>query len=110
MRAICALQDVTLQISGSAYDYAVAKVLPATLDFGAHRVGAAIDSQSITVSNAAATSAYSENLKATYSGSTVPFSFNKSGSSDTIAAGSYVTGTIALSSATAGDFTGAKSR
>ena len=81
--------------------------MPATLDFGAHRVGAAIDSQSITVSNAAATSAYSENLKATYSGSTVPFSFNKSGSSDTIAAGSYVTGTIALSSATAGDFTGA---
>ncbi|NOT85564.1 MAG: hypothetical protein HOP02_12485 [Methylococcaceae bacterium] len=98
---------VNLAPNAAAYTYASANTLPATVNFGSHRVGEVIATQALNVSNMAAAGAYSENLQATYSSAAAPFTFNKNGGTDIVLAGNSATGVVGLSSATAGDFSGA---
>ena len=76
------------------------------MNFGAHRVGDVINTQTFSVSNTAAISAYSEKLQASYGVVGLPFNFSKAGSTDTVVAGNNATDTVSMSSQIAGNYTG----
>lgn len=103
--------DQVLQINlapdAAAYEVAKSSILPSTLDFGAYRVGDSIANKTFRLSNTAETSAYSEQLLASYGPVAAPFTVNKAGTSERIVAGDHVITSVGLGSSVAGDFTGA---
>jgi hypothetical protein len=102
-----ALATQIVTVSGTLFNEATAALTTKTVSFGQHHVGDTL-SQLITLSNSAKAGAYSENLDATFSGTSAVLSGSTGGVSE-LAAGATSTGglDLILNSGTAGSFSGA---
>jgi autotransporter passenger strand-loop-strand repeat protein len=101
---ITPLPSQTIDVTGTVYGYAQPSVTP-SLNFGAARVGDTAPEQLLSIGDGTTADAFQESL--IYSAGTPPSGFIvPSGGTGTIASGSNTEATLALSTATSGDFTG----
>ena len=100
-----ALPSQTVSLSGTIFNYATPSgVSPNPVAFGERHVGA-VDTQTLTLANHAAAGPYSENLDASFSGTSSDLT--TTGSVSELAAGATSTAlNVTLNSATAGSFIG----
>ncbi len=100
-----ALPSQTVALAGTIFSYATPSVVsPNPVAFGERHVGA-VDTQTLTVANKAAPGAFSENLDASFSGTSSDLT--TTGSVSELAAGATSTAlNVTLNSATAGSFIG----
>jgi hypothetical protein len=87
------LGSETVAVSGTLFNYATASVAPTTIAFGQAHIGAAL-TQTLTLANEAASGIYSENLDASFSGTSTVLT--AAGSVSELAAGSTNSTALAL--------------
>jgi hypothetical protein len=100
------LTTQTVTVSGTLFNEATAALVTKTVSFGQHHVGDAL-SQLITLKNSAAAGPYSENLDATFSGTSAVLSGSTGSVSELAAGGTSTNGLdLVLNSGTAGTLSG----